>query len=293
MKVCAVTMVYQDYWALAQWYRHYGRLVGFENLFIVAHGQDDRIAQLCPDASVITVPRDSLEGFDRKRSQMLNSFADGLGVTYDWVIRTDADELIFFDPDHYASLGDVFAEATSNAIFAVGLNVAEIVDDRVLQDGQMALGHRRTAVFSGHYSKAWAAKRGTALWRHGIWVPTAKLQTVPFDLPRGVYLAHLKYANLEALEAANRHRTEIGRTEGKGLPGPAWKEADKHASQFYEKLALYKDKPWGKTRDLVYAALADDPLRDDKENVLRSRSKVFKYRVELPDWVADHFGDSV
>ena len=63
MKICAITMVYRDYWALSQWYAHYGRLVGFDNLYVVAHGADPEIAQICPRASVITVPRDSLEGF--------------------------------------------------------------------------------------------------------------------------------------------------------------------------------------------------------------------------------------
>ena len=40
MKICALTMVYRDYWALRQWYRHYGDLVGAQNLYIVAHGPD-------------------------------------------------------------------------------------------------------------------------------------------------------------------------------------------------------------------------------------------------------------
>ena len=101
MKICAITMVYKDYWALSQWYVHYGRLVGYDNLFIVAHGRDAQIAKLCPLASIVTVPRDTLDGFDRRRGQMLNSFQDGLALSYDWVIRTDADELICFDPSRY------------------------------------------------------------------------------------------------------------------------------------------------------------------------------------------------
>ncbi len=283
-------MVYKDYWALSQWYTHYGRLVGFDNLYVVAHGFDDQVAQICPRASVITVPRDVLEGFDRRRGQMLNSFSDGLALSYDWVIRTDSDELICFDPSVHQSLGAIFENVSSKAVFALGLNVAEVPDDKVLEERHMALGHRSKAVFTGHYSKAWAAKRGTALWRHGIWVGSRRLPTATFDLPKGVYMLHLKYANLNALEVANQHRTEVGNSPGKGLPGAAWKEADRDATRFYANFAAYDDKEWSIARDEAYNSILSDPVRDEKESVLRSKSKIFKYRVTLPDWVKMQFG---
>mgnify|MGYP003625054728 FL=1 len=290
MKICAITMVYKDYWALSQWYTHYGRLVGFDNLYVVAHGRDALVAQMCPRASVITIPRERLNGFDRNRGQMLNSFADGLGLSYDWVVRTDADELICFDPAVYRSFKDIFEASSSTALFGLGLNVAETVADNVLKDGDMALGHRSKAVFTGHYSKAWASKRGTALWRHGMWAGPRKLGAAVFDLPKGVYLVHLKYANLDALEIANHHRKEVGNAEGRGLPGAAWKEADKDASRFYANFAKYGEKAWLRARDEAYTAIVAEPIRDDKENVLRSRSTIFKYKVTLPDWFKTEFG---
>jgi hypothetical protein len=289
MSTCAITMVYKDYWALSQWYTHYGRLLGYEHLYIVAHGHDPRVADLCPLANITTIPRDTLEGFDRKRGKFLNEFADDLGQTYDWAIRTDVDELVCFDPAIYASFDDIF-ETSSDAVFALGLDVAETINDLVLAEYQMALGHRSTAVFTGHYSKAWATKRGTALWRHGIKVEADKLAAAPFNLPKGVYLAHLKYANLRALEIANEHRIGIGNTAGKGLPGAAWKEADKVAARFYLHLVRYDDKDWASARDEAYEAIISDPHRDAKENVLRSASKVFKHRVTLPSWFKAHFG---
>ena len=204
--------------------------------------------------------------------------------------RTDADELICFDPGIYDSFDDIFQSAASTAMFALGLNVAETVADDVLEDGEMALGHRSHAVFTGHYSKAWVSKRGTALWRHGVWAGPRKLGSAVFDLPQGVYLVHLKYANLEALEIANRHRKEVGNAEGRGLPGPAWKEADKDASRFYANFARYSEKTWSAARDEAYTAIVAEPIRDDKENVLRSRSTIFKYKVTLPDWFKSEFG---
>ena len=292
MNICAITMVYKDYWALSQWYAHYGRMLGFDNLYIVAHGADAKIASLCPRATVITVPRETLEGFDRRRGQVLNSFADGLAVSFDWVIRTDADELICYDPALYTSLHAVLETASAKSMFALGLNVAETLEDDVLAEGQMALGHRRTAVFSGHYSKAWVTKRGTGLWRHGIWVGPKRIETAVFDLPRGVYLMHLKYANIDALETANQHRTDVGNMPGRGLPGAAWKEADQTAARFYPRLAGFRDETWEVARDHAYATISADPVRDTKENVLRAKSTVFEQRVTLPEWVAATFGDT-
>ena len=241
---------------------------------------------------MITVPRETLEGFDRRRGQVLNSFADGLAVSFDWVIRTDADELICYDPALYTSLHAVLETATAKSMFALGLNVAETLEDDVLAEGQMALGHRRTAVFSGHYSKAWVTKRGTGLWRHGIWVGPKRIETAVFDLPRGVYLMHLKYANIDALETANQHRTDVGNMPGRGLPGAAWKEADQTAARFYARLAGFRDETWEVARDHAYATISAEPVRDAKENVLRAKSTVFEQRVTLPKWVAATFGDT-
>jgi len=79
MKICAITMVYRDYWALSQWYAHYSRHLGSDHLYIVAHGHDPKISELCPRANVVTVPRDDLAGFDRVRGHLLNGLQDGLG----------------------------------------------------------------------------------------------------------------------------------------------------------------------------------------------------------------------
>ena len=91
MRISAITMVYRDYWALSQWYAHYSRHLGSEHLYIVAHGHDPRVSELCPRANVVTVPRDDLSGFDRVRGHLLNGLQDGLGAIYDWVIRTDGE----------------------------------------------------------------------------------------------------------------------------------------------------------------------------------------------------------
>ncbi|MFG6592898.1 glycosyltransferase family 2 protein [Sulfitobacter sp. 1A12157] len=285
MKICAITMVYRDYWALSQWYAHYSRHIGAEHLYIVAHGRNPKISELCPRANVITVPRDDLTGFDRLRGHLLNGLQDGLGALYDWVIRTDADELVCFDPGRYASFSDLFASRKrASALFALGMNLAETEEDAALTVQDNVLRHRRKAQFSGHYSKAWAVRRGTHLVRHGIQTVADHLDDAPFTFPKGVYLVHLKYANSAALIDANKHRTLIGNGDGKGLPGKAWAQAEQDAARFYSEYQELAEIDWSLAERRAYRRIKRDPVRDEKLNVLRARSVKFLFRTTLPKW---------
>lgn len=157
MKICAITMVYRDYWALDQWYRHYAKYLGAENLYVISHGVDPEIARICPEASIINIPREELKNFDRVRLRVINGIQSGLGNLYDWVIQTDADELVCFNPNTYSSFEEMFKTTKAPALFALGLNVAEVQGDTPLKPSDMALGHRSTACVTGNYSKAFAA----------------------------------------------------------------------------------------------------------------------------------------
>ncbi|MGC1497174.1 MAG: glycosyltransferase family 2 protein [Sulfitobacter sp.] len=285
MKICAVTMVYRDYWALSQWYAHYARHLGSENLYIIAHGADPKIAELCPRASVITIPRDDLAGFDRARARMLNNIQDGLGVVYDWVIRTDADELICLDPAHHGSFVDLFDQQPSaTALFALGFNVAEVEGETPLRRSDAALGKRRNAAFTGHYSKAWAVRRGVHLVRHGIGVPAKRVTTAEFNMPQGVYMAHLKYANLMALVDANTDRAKVASGSEKGLPGKAWSDADKDSQKFLNMFAKLPVWEWDRAMTTAYTEIIKTPVRDTDQSLLRAKSVNFPCRTMLPDW---------
>ena len=287
MKICALTMVYRDHWALSQWYAHFARALGAENLFVVAHGADPELARICPGASIITVPRDSLKGFDRTRGRMLNSISDGLGEVYDWVIRTDADELICLDPGRHDSFAAFFAQIKARAVFALGLNLAEVDGDAPMADGQRVLEARRLAVFSGHYSKAWAMRKGVALMRHGVQLRPRRVARFDHVLPRGVYLVHLKFANVAALEAANRHRREIASGDERGLPGTAWRKPERDAARFFADVARMPDIDWEEASERAWNEVQGDPVRDMQTGLVRSRSVRFDFRTTLPTWFGD------
>jgi Glycosyl transferase family 2 len=287
MKVCAITMVYRDHWALAQWYAHYGRMLGPKNLYIVSHGHDAAVQKICPKASVITVPRDDLSHFDVERNNLLNSFQNALGRPYDWVIRTDVDELICLDPDMYPSLAELLSAQSAHALFALGMNVVEMPGDPELTNGSAALRCRRHIEFSGHYSKAWVRRRGISLMRHGVQVKPRRAARFPFVMPRGVYLAHLKYANVKELETSNKHRIEIANSNGVlGLPGGGWREAESKAEQFGASFAAKPSIDWTTAEAQAYAAL-QTPKRSVSDGVVRAQSIRFDFRTRLPEWFTD------
>ncbi|MCA0869926.1 glycosyltransferase family 2 protein [Seohaeicola saemankumensis] len=284
MKICAITMVYRDHWALGQWYRHFARDLGGENLFVVAHGPDPAIAEICPEASVITIPRDRMARFDAVRSNLLNHIQRGLNEIYDWVIRTDADELVVLDPHRYASFEALLRDQDSKAVFALGMNIAEQPGDDPLGPDDPVFPARRTAVFSGHYSKAWAVRGGLPLIRHGVAVGKRWLPEYPFALPAGVYMAHLKFANQVALDDSNRHRRQIASRDDIGLPGSAWQKPVHEARKFYAGVDALPQLDWPTAEAEAYAQITTDPVRDAGKGVLRARNVRFDFRTTLPDW---------
>jgi len=74
MKICPLTIVYHNHWALSLWYVHYSSQLGAKNLFVIAHGRDDKIPNICPEANVIKIPRDELDRFDYARAKIMNDF---------------------------------------------------------------------------------------------------------------------------------------------------------------------------------------------------------------------------
>lgn len=283
--IAAITMVYRDYWALAQWYTHYSRHIGPSNLYIVAHGSDPKIAEICPKASIITVPRNDLSRFDGRRGEMLNAFQNGLLASYDWVIRTDVDELMCLDPAHYKTFGALFSQhKTPKALFSLGIEIFEDIKDSPLSDDGFVLKTRKSARFSGHYSKAWAVRERVDLVRHGVKTLSRRMANFEFTLPKGVYLLHLKYANSKALEISDNHRALVANGSEKGLPGNAWRDAKTKSDKMLRTSRACPHQPWEDAMAEAYNALAKDPLRGGEKNIVRARSIRFETRTSLPEW---------
>ena len=282
MKICALTMVYRDHWALSRWYAHFARELGAGNLFIVAHGPDAEIARLCPEASVITVPRDRFDNFDRDRAALLNGIMAGLLAPYDVAIRTDADEIVCYDPALHPSLRAAVASVDAPVLTALGFDLVEQPGDAALS-GAPVLSERRHLAFSGHYSKACIARRPVEFLLHGTRVAPRRLQDFPFTMPRGLYLAHLKYANSAVLAEGNAVRQMVAGGDGTGLPGTGWKEADADARAFHESFASKKPVPWSEAERAAFETLSVKPARLERHGVVKTRALKMAVRTVLPD----------
>ena len=282
MKICALTMVHRDHWALSRWHAHFARELGAENLFVVAHGPDPEIGRLCPGASVITVPRDRFDNFDRDRAALLNGIMAGLLAPYDAAIRSDADELVCHDPDRHASLRDAIAATEAPVLTALGFDLVEQDGDAPLSGGPV-LGERRALAFSGHYSKACIARRPVEFLLHGTRVAPRRLAGFPFVMPRGLYLAHLKYANAAALADGTAVRQAVASGTGTGLPGAGWKEAGADAARFRDTFAAKKPVPWETAEEAAFATLSVKPARLERHAVVKARALKMAVRTRLPD----------
>ncbi|MCT4558570.1 MAG: glycosyltransferase family 2 protein [Pelagimonas sp.] len=276
-------MVHRDHWALSRWYAHHGHQLGAENLYIVAHGADPLIAQICPRATVITIPRDGFDNFDRKRAAMLDGFHSGLSQIYDWVIRCDADELICHDPLYYPSLAAaIYANAENPVLTALGFDLVEMPFDRPMTEGPV-LTQRRHMAFSGHYSKAVASRRPIGFQLHGVRVAPKRLNSFPFAMPRGLFLAHLKYANKQALKDATQVRMQVAAQDAPGGPGAGWRAADEDATKFYETFMGKRTEPWEVSEKHAFDTLSIKPTRNEKFNIVKTRALKLDHRTELPD----------
>lgn len=282
MKIAALTMVHRDHWALSRWYAHHAAQLGAENLFIVAHGADPKLSEICPMASILTIPRDGFDDFDRTRATVLNGIHAGLAAIYDWVVRTDADELVCFDPKLHKSLADaITADHDAPVVTALGFDLVEMLGDAPMQDGPV-FGQRRQLAFSGHYSKAIAARRAIDFSLHGVRVAPRRLERFPFEMPRGLFLAHLKYANTAALADAINVRMQVGNSDGRGLPGAGWQAADADSEAFKTAFLDKPVVPWVKAETKAHATLSVKPSRIGRQNVVKTRALKLPYRTELP-----------
>ncbi|MGB5865015.1 MAG: glycosyltransferase family 2 protein [Sulfitobacter sp.] len=284
MKICAITMVYRDYWALGQWYRHYGAHLGYRNLYVISHGHDPEIAKICPEASIITIPRDDLRNFDRVRARLMNGIQSGLNNIYDWVIQTDTDELVCLNPDTHASFQKLFEASTAPALFALGLNLAEVDGDIALGNTDSVFALRSTACVTGNYSKAWAVRKALPLKWHGVFCGHRRTKDFPFEMPDDVFLVHLKHANSTALEDANTVRKSVAQSVGEDWNVKGWKKPDLHARRFFAKLAATPHLEWDEAVALGYSQIRDNPVRDPNRGIVKPPFLAYVCRTTLPDW---------
>lgn len=297
MKIAAITMVYQEYAMLKKWYDHYGRLVGYDNLYVVSHGHDDRHREITPLASHITVPRDVLRGFEGRRQRSLADLQKSLYPYYDAVIRVDVDELIFVDPALYDGLSSCF-EATqldkTDAWFALGFNLFSLEPGVSVDINSTITEKMRDCVITTVYSKAVASRWNSVVFLHGaLYVGGKKLHIDRYKMPEGLYLAHLKYVNSDELAAANRVRADMTSRELHGDDraeiGPFWEMGDEEAQKWLDRWRALPEVDAEEEFTRARLAMSTEWMRVSPKSFAGEDARILpgryngKSRVRLPD----------
>ncbi len=190
VRYAAMTMAHREEAFLSLWLRHYEPMFGRDNLYVLLHGGDDRMADLAQGCRLIFLPRLSVDNtFNDVRFRLLNAYASFLLSQYDGVVAGDVDELVFVDPALGQSLVD-FAEThrpKATALWPLGLNILPQKGDPALDLARPVLGQRHHARCDHMYCKP------LIVFQDPGWAPGYHSALGQPYLPDGLYMAHLHH----------------------------------------------------------------------------------------------------
>lgn len=189
IRIAAITMAFNEPEFLPLWVEHYGRLVGFHNLYVISFADRQQRADRSRRYQLIDLPD---IGFDEaRRAQTMSALQAMLLLTYDWVVMSDVDELIVPDPDRYSGLKDFLRKNRRQPYFnTVGFNVVQDRDREARLDLARPLFHQRDWVrFDAGYCKPLLARVPLN------WGPGFHACDKPRRQTDDLYLFHLRAAD--------------------------------------------------------------------------------------------------
>ena len=212
--VAVVTVVRNEGEMLRVWCEHYAKHVGADALLIFddnsADGSTERAR--ADGYSVHRIPGfPGGAGFEQARIALVSGIATGLLAVYDYVVFTDADEFLVPDPTRYPDLPAFLGAHRDDKIVAgLGLNIVHAVGEEAPLDlSRPILEQRSYASFAPLMCKP-AAKRVPAPWwsaSHGI--------RGAYRVDPGLFMLHLKFADIDRLEAVAAERHAASRADGR------------------------------------------------------------------------------
>ncbi len=220
--VAALTVVKDEARMLPLWLSHYGERLGLDHLVVLDDDSTDGCIDGVAQRTGAEVRHLRLPGgaaFERARIAAANRAAEDLLERFDWVVFTDADELLVVDPRRHDSYRHLLASATAPVLAPIGLNVVHRPRGEPDLDLSVPiLGQRRFAYLAQIMSKP-GSKRVPAGWRlasHGI--------TTRYEVRRDLFCVHLKFADRALLQSTSAHRRALNESDGRG--GGTWRKDD-------------------------------------------------------------------
>ncbi len=202
---------------LPRWVAYYGTQVGVENLLVLDDNTIDGSTNNLPCTAHRLPPGPWRGKWPQARRRLVNGVAGGLLACYDVVIYTDTDEFLIPDPDRYDGLPDYLTRNEEPVIAPVAINVLhDAKREPPLDPSRPLLQQRRYVKFSPGMCKP-LIKRAPADWSagfHGI--------DAPFRPHLDLLLAHLKFADIDALARTAELRQEVHAKEQRGGQASTW-----------------------------------------------------------------------
>jgi hypothetical protein len=185
MRIAAVTMVYNEPDYLPIWLRYYSGQVGAGNCFVIDHGTDDGSTNNLPGVNLTQLPRSPFD--DTKRAGLVSTFVASLLQTYDAVIHTDVDEIVFADPRLHPSLASFCAANHLNVVTAHGFEIYQLRgSESAFDPARPVLAQRRWAGFSAAMCKPVLVRKPVT------WAPGFHCTADPITVSH-LYLFHLRW----------------------------------------------------------------------------------------------------
>jgi len=211
-KIAAVTMAFNEKHKLPRWIRHYTSQVGgADNIYVIDHGSTDGSTSNLGPVNVTTLDRnaggDSLQSW---RADYVSNFCSDLLKDYEYVIYSDADELIIANPRKYNTLYEYVAKSgDSNS--AIGFDVLHDIKCEEDLDHRYIFEQRAKMQFVASMCKPVLISKSTK------WVKGFHCSSM---LPKynDLYLFHLRYADLNEGFQRLQITRSLDRPEMKGVP---------------------------------------------------------------------------
>lgn len=124
MSIAVITQAYNEGFFLPIWLHHYGRLVGYENLFVIDDGSDDGSTDDPRIRNILRKEREPLN--ESEKASFISGYHAELLKRYDVAIFTDCDELIVVDPAagvDFKTYIEAMIAVRSSCIRPIGFNV--------------------------------------------------------------------------------------------------------------------------------------------------------------------------
>jgi hypothetical protein len=189
------TQTFNEGELLLFWEKYYGKIVGYENLYVLNNGgNDDSCGRLNPKTTVVNMPGGLVDLHNL--AQMNGYFQRFLLLKYNWVLKVDVDEFMVFEDDVIEKLN-----ALSPGIYSPEMAVAVVHDKNKESpfDYSKPLFEQR-----GSFVEEWPVlKKPSLASTPATWTPGNHLVYENASELPGMWMIHLHYLDYARLFARN------------------------------------------------------------------------------------------